>query len=67
MINDLLDYSQINKGNIRLQIKRVNLMSIFEFIEGLFQNLAEAKNIKLNVNYEKNKSIWIYNDENRIK
>ncbi|CAK84106.1 unnamed protein product (macronuclear) [Paramecium tetraurelia] len=68
MINDLLDYSQINKGYLRLIPKPFNLNNTFKFINSLLLRQSNEKGVQL---------IWrnhidpdhseLLTDENRLK
>ncbi|CAD8173097.1 unnamed protein product [Paramecium pentaurelia] len=68
MINDLLDYSQINKGYLRLIPKAFNLNNTFKFINSLLLRQSNEKGVQLiwNNQIDQNHSD-LYTDENRLK
>ncbi|CAD8047721.1 unnamed protein product [Paramecium sonneborni] len=68
MINDLLDYSQINKGYLRLTPKSFNLNNTFKFINSLLLRQSNEKGVQLiwNNKVDPNNSDQ-FTDENRLK
>ncbi|KAL4451040.1 hypothetical protein ABPG74_021362 [Tetrahymena malaccensis] len=67
MINDLIDYSCIIKGNLSLNPKFFNIQESVNELILLFQDQMQYKNIKLIVNIEKNiEGMVIYNDQQRF-
>ncbi|KAM3131984.1 hypothetical protein pb186bvf_015868 [Paramecium bursaria] len=68
MINDLLDFSQINRGLLRLAPAQFTIQHTFDFIHSLLERQAKAKNIDLlwvidiPIHYQ-----TLFSDENRLK
>ncbi|CAD8102678.1 unnamed protein product [Paramecium sonneborni] len=68
MINDLLDYSQINKGYLRLIPKTFNLNTTFKFINSLLIRQSNEKGVQLIWNNQIDpKNSDLFTDENRLK
>ncbi|CAD8123350.1 unnamed protein product [Paramecium sonneborni] len=68
MINDLLDYSQINKGLLRLIPKSFNLNNTFKFINQLLNRQSTEKGVRLNwCNTIDDKNSILLTDETRLK
>ncbi|CAD8120967.1 unnamed protein product [Paramecium sonneborni] len=68
MINDLLDYSQINKGQLRLIPKNFNLNNTFKFINQLLNRQSIEKGVKLNwYNTIDDQNSILLTDETRLK
>ncbi|RQW61082.1 hybrid sensor histidine kinase/response regulator [Vibrio viridaestus] len=67
IINDILDLSKIEAGKIELENRPVNLQSLCNELELLFQNQAKAKSIHLKVTISEEDVIWFNGDETRIK
>ncbi|EAR92891.2 ATPase, histidine kinase-, DNA gyrase B (macronuclear) [Tetrahymena thermophila SB210] len=67
MINDLIDYSCIIKGNLSLNPKFFSIQESINALTQLFQDQMQYKNIKLIVNMEKSiQDIIIFNDQQRF-
>lgn len=66
LINDILDISKIEAGEISLHLSKIN---IFELIENLIYEMQPLTNEKgLNLEYKsKNKELFLLSDTNRIK
>ncbi|CAK84584.1 unnamed protein product (macronuclear) [Paramecium tetraurelia] len=68
MINDLLDYSQINKGYLRLIPKAFNLNNTFKFINSLLLRQSNEKGVQLIWNNQIDPTQSdLFTDENRLK
>ncbi|CAD8112699.1 unnamed protein product [Paramecium primaurelia] len=68
MINDLLDYSQINKGQLRLIQKPFNINDTFKFINQLLNRQSIEKGVKLIwQNTIDDKNSLLLTDETRLK
>ncbi|CAK65630.1 unnamed protein product (macronuclear) [Paramecium tetraurelia] len=68
MINDLLDYSQINKGQLRLIPKTFNINDTFKFINQLLNRQSLEKGVKLIwKNTIDDKTSLLLTDETRLK
>ena len=73
MIQDLLDYSQINQGKFRKNMTNFNIIDTLKEVISIQHMKADSQGIKLeieldNIGYEaRNFSPLIYHDEHRIK
>ena len=68
MINDLLDYSAINKGNINLSISDVSLNQIIKEVYELMKIQADIKNLHFKIlNNFQNNDLPMQTDSRRIK
>lgn len=47
LVNDILDMSQIEKGNVEFNLENYNQESLISDIKSMFEPLCKAKNIKL--------------------
>ena len=68
MINDILDYSQINKGKLGLVFCKTNLHSIVDEVFNIVKFQAEKKGLRLLCNFpEKMRNIALYTDPRRLQ
>jgi signal transduction histidine kinase/DNA-binding response OmpR family regulator len=67
LINQLLDYRKIETGNMKLNLKRSDLVSFIEGIVGSFRKLAEEKEIELKFNPVKKEIITNFDDDKIVK
>ncbi|MEA1917016.1 MAG: ATP-binding protein, partial [Campylobacterota bacterium] len=66
IINDILDYSKIDSGNIDLESKEFNIVSLFNEIVTLFKSESKKKTITLNLNIDENVSENYIGDSTRV-
>lgn len=66
LVNDLLDYTKIISGKLKLNLTSVHLPSLVDEIAESFAVAAEAKNISI-ARYNRNHSLVTMGDEKRIK
>jgi PAS domain S-box-containing protein len=66
IVNDILDISKIESGEMTLQLKPVDLVELIKSIKVIFQPQAIEKNIKLNIFVDSKCSILL-GDEIRIR
>ncbi|HEX2936398.1 MAG TPA: ATP-binding protein [Bacteroidales bacterium] len=74
VINDIIDYSKIEAGDIKLDIHEFTLQQVIESLIGIFhyehtkQNLYRAKNLDFRLNVSKEiQQMVILTDEQRLK
>ncbi|WPR71030.1 PAS domain S-box protein [Flavobacterium sp. NG2] len=67
IVNDVLDFSKIESGNLELEIEEVNLVDLCYQIIYLFKHQAHQKNIDLVFNIDENLPQLIYADSVRLK
>lgn len=67
IVNDVLDFSKIESGNIELDYEIVNLFDLCTKTIDLFKHQASQKNIDLQLNLDKNISTLILADAVRLK
>ncbi len=66
LIDDLLDVSRIITGNLRLDIRTVNLVSIIDTAKDALRPTAEAKHITLHTQFER-ETCLVKGDPNRLR
>lgn len=66
LINDILDISKLEAGEIKLNCENFNFKIFIDGIIHLFENMANEKDIKLDCKVDDSLE-YIYNDEVRIK
>jgi PAS domain S-box-containing protein len=62
IVNNVLDVSQIQAGQVKINKKEVNLNSIFSNVLSFFAQLAKEKNISLNYHNQEDRNITINTD-----
>lgn len=67
LINDILDMSRIESGKATLHEEKNNILKLFENIEPVMSNLAEAGNIKLTFETEDLTDEFIFSDYSRVE
>lgn len=66
LVGDILDFSQIKKGILNLVIKRFSLKELIEQVFNLMQFQAEAKNIRLILDYNLPSDVIMESDDRRL-
>ncbi|KAL4435309.1 hypothetical protein ABPG74_017401 [Tetrahymena malaccensis] len=69
MINDILDYSRLSKGNIHLNLETFTLYKLIKEVLSVYKRQTQEKNVKLNYMLMGNLQVSckLINDFNRIK
>src|SRR5690606_35935521 len=67
LINNILDLSKIESGNIELLLENITLSSIAEDMLDLFGSVADNKNIDFRITVNKGLPTSIVTDEQRIR
>lgn len=67
IINDILDISKVESGQIKVQNEKFNLFALLEDIKNLFFNKANEKNLIFNVNYNNITPKYIVSDIQKIR
>ena len=67
LVNELLDFSVIEAGRIKLQIDEINVVNLSQEIEELFVIQASSKNLDFFVTVDETIPTKLYGDANRIK
>lgn len=67
IINDVLDLSKLDAGKIVLQEDKLNFRHLLSKIQGLHLPNAQAKNIKLELDYDPGVPVNFIGDEGRIR
>jgi signal transduction histidine kinase/Tfp pilus assembly protein PilF len=52
IINDILDFTKLDSGNVYLEKRPVNFMSLLENIKNTYESLADEKGLKLILNID---------------
>jgi PAS domain S-box-containing protein len=67
IVNNVLDISRIQTGQLKIDKKHISLNSLFSNLFGFFTPIAKAKNITLNFQTNsKNNDIQLYSDEAKL-
>ena len=66
LVNQLLDLSKLESGNLKLNVAQGNIITIIKRVTMSFQSLAESKQIELLVNSETSELI-LYFDQDKIE
>lgn len=67
IVNDVLDYSKMQAGELRLEARPFNLMTASQNIADILSDKAKQKSIKLNVELSSCCDEWVLADEVRFK
>ena len=67
LINDVLDFSKIESGNMNLEVRTFNLVAMLRELVGLFYSEATQRGISLNVEISDDVVRQIDGDETRIR
>ncbi|WP_144393778.1 PAS domain-containing hybrid sensor histidine kinase/response regulator [Pleionea sediminis] len=67
LISDLLDLSQIESGNIKIEYKETQIFDFIESCISIVSNLAQKKNVSIIQSTEKNMPHSAFIDEKRLK
>lgn len=67
LINDILEMSKIEVGQITLNESKFDLYAMLHSLEGMLRLKAEAKNLVLNVNIAHNVPQSVYTDEGKLR
>ncbi len=67
LINQILDLSRIESGQLEVAIDTVNLQKVFSDVMSLMTPLAEAKNITLNTHLNEYDDYFVHADPVRLK
>lgn len=67
LINDILDISKIESGELALNLKQVNIKELLEDIYNQILPLAKDKNLTLLLDFNCENDISIFTDDGRIK
>ena len=67
LINAILDFTEIESGNIQLVETKFSLIELMEKVYSRFYEWAEKKNIIFEFKYEPTVPPWVIGDEHRIE
>ena len=67
VINEILDISKIESGNLEIRKQKINLFELIEEIRSSFSFDAQKKDLKFIVNYQFPLPCFLYTDPLRIK
>ncbi len=66
LINDILDLSKIESGQMKLNLSDFDLESLLGSIESLFQIQAQEKDLKLTIECDRNLPKFIHTDQKKL-
>jgi len=67
LLNDTLDLSSLEAGNITLMMEPVHLAGFLRSVEAIFRPLAAQKNLQFEVTSAINEDVWIETDSTRLR
>ncbi|MFD1815912.1 Signal transduction histidine kinase [Pseudarcicella hirudinis] len=67
LINDILDYSKIEAGELKLQKESFSIIELVDDCVDIFYVKGLERNIEIRVIFDKRTPVFIYGDKNRIK
>lgn len=66
IVNDVLDISKIEAGELKLESKEFNLKDILQMLENMFANSATKKNLKYEWTIDENTSLELKGDADHL-
>jgi signal transduction histidine kinase len=67
LLNDTLDLSSLEAGNVTFTMEPVHLAGFLCSIEAIFRPLAEQKNLQFDIASTINQDLWIETDSTRLR
>lgn len=67
LVNDILDYSQIESGKVQIVRERLILSDCFDLVTGIMKPLANQKRLELLTDIDPDLPLEIVHDEQRIR
>ena len=67
LINDILDFTKIESGKLRIEIIKSNVKDILADVDSIIRPLAEKKNIKFEILLQRDLPETIYSDPTRLR
>jgi signal transduction histidine kinase/CheY-like chemotaxis protein len=67
LLNDTLDLSSLEAGNVTFTMEPVHLAGFLCSIEAIFRPLAEQKNLQFDIASTINEDVWIETDSTRLR
>ena len=67
LLNDTLDLSSLEAGNVTFTMEPVHLTGFLRSIEAIFRPLAEQKNLQFEITSTINEDVWIETDSTRLR
>ena len=67
MIDDVLDLSRIDSGNLRLQVDRLNLQAVLSLTQPVIEDLARKRRVRLTVDGTLPPGCGVLADETRLR
>lgn len=65
-LNDLLDLTRAEEGQLRIKLGAFSVSSIFDHVRSLFMQRTDEKGIEFSVNVEKNLPTAVQTDQSRV-
>lgn len=67
VLNDLLDFSKLENGNIRIDVVKFSFRTILDDVMGLSKSLAEQKMLQIRASVDERVPAEVYGDENKVR
>ncbi|MGV3488231.1 MAG: response regulator [Tuberibacillus sp.] len=67
LINDILDLSKIESGKMELNIGKVEISNLIDFVEANFRPIANERGVEFSIVADENVPEYIQSDETRIQ
>jgi len=67
IINDILDISKVESGQVEVEISKFNLFAVLEDIKNMFFHKGNEKGIIFNVNYNTETPKYIFSDSKKLR
>jgi len=67
VLNDLLDFSKLESGHIKLEVVKFSLRAVLDEVVGLSKSTAEQKNLSLNSKIDERLPAEVLGDEHKIR
>ncbi len=67
LINNILEFSKLESGNVELRNQRFTLKHLLEEVKTLIEPLLFDKPIAFNINFQKESDYWLYTDRSKLE
>lgn len=67
VLNDLLDFSKLENGNIKVDVVKFSFSTVLDDVMGLSNSLAEQKMLTVKASVDERVPSEVYGDENKVR